>query len=218
MRRSVEIQPCSNRFVSIGSSFFHWGASFLSLTAYGGLRAPCGIRSTPLPFGDSALTGGVPDFTLELFRISIEPISIAILDFCQVRVRRSLGRVSISFHTAPDSPLGKILVTPLVCLRGVTKIMSRGGNQKTKRGQGGLEPPTSRTRSENHTSRPLAHAALAQLGERQTEDLKVPGSIPGGGTCFFLQKRGQGGIEPPTSPTLRENHATRPLAHQMRIG
>jgi|SaaInlStandDraft_2_1057019.scaffolds.fasta_scaffold542898_1 hypothetical protein len=25
-------------------------------------------------------------------------------------------------------------------------------------------------------------AALAQLGERQTEDLKVPGSIPGGGT------------------------------------
>ena len=26
-----------------------------------------------------------------------------------------------------------------------------------------------------------ARAALAQLGERQTEDLKVPGSIPGGG-------------------------------------
>ena len=25
-------------------------------------------------------------------------------------------------------------------------------------------------------------AAIAQLGERQTEDLKVPGSIPGGGT------------------------------------
>ena len=30
-------------------------------------------------------------------------------------------------------------------------------------------------------------ADLAQLGERQTEDLKVPGSIPGGGTdSFFL--------------------------------
>ena len=28
-------------------------------------------------------------------------------------------------------------------------------------------------------------AALAQLGERQTEDLKVPGSIPGGGTFWF---------------------------------
>ena len=27
----------------------------------------------------------------------------------------------------------------------------------------------------------LSKAALAQLGERQTEDLKVPGSIPGGG-------------------------------------
>ena len=28
-------------------------------------------------------------------------------------------------------------------------------------------------------------AAIAQLGERQTEDLKVPGSIPGGGIVFF---------------------------------
>ena len=27
-----------------------------------------------------------------------------------------------------------------------------------------------------------AAAAIAQLGERQTEDLKVPGSIPGHGT------------------------------------
>ena len=29
------------------------------------------------------------------------------------------------------------------------------------------------------------HAVIAQLGERQTEDLKVPGSIPGRG-IFFL--------------------------------
>ena len=28
----------------------------------------------------------------------------------------------------------------------------------------------------------IFQAAIAQLGERQTEDLKVPGSIPGGGT------------------------------------
>ena len=28
-------------------------------------------------------------------------------------------------------------------------------------------------------------ASIAQLGERQTEDLKVPGSIPGGGIVFF---------------------------------
>ena len=31
----------------------------------------------------------------------------------------------------------------------------------------------------------ISVAALAQLGERQTEDLKVPGSIPGGGTFFY---------------------------------
>ena len=28
-------------------------------------------------------------------------------------------------------------------------------------------------------------AAIAQLGERQTEDLKVPGSIPGLGMCLM---------------------------------
>ena len=31
----------------------------------------------------------------------------------------------------------------------------------------------------------ISKASLAQLGERQTEDLKVPGSIPGGGTHIF---------------------------------
>ena len=29
------------------------------------------------------------------------------------------------------------------------------------------------------------YAHVAQLGERQTEDLKVPGSIPGGGTPLW---------------------------------
>ena len=29
-------------------------------------------------------------------------------------------------------------------------------------------------------------AALAQLGERQTEDLKAPCSIHGGGMCFWI--------------------------------
>ena len=29
-------------------------------------------------------------------------------------------------------------------------------------------------------------AVIAQLGERQTEDLKVPGSIPGRGIFFFF--------------------------------
>ena len=31
-----------------------------------------------------------------------------------------------------------------------------------------------------------SHAAIAQLGERQTEDLKVPGSIPGLGTNIYI--------------------------------
>ena len=32
---------------------------------------------------------------------------------------------------------------------------------------------------------PATIADIAQLGERQTEDLKVPGSIPGVGIYFF---------------------------------
>ena len=34
-------------------------------------------------------------------------------------------------------------------------------------------------------------AAIAQLGERQTEDLKVPGSIPGGGTLALVAQFGR---------------------------
>ncbi len=37
-------------------------------------------------------------------------------------------------------------------------------------------------------------AAIAQLGERQTEDLKVPGSIPGLGTfCVLVKSRRRSG-------------------------
>ena len=34
----------------------------------------------------------------------------------------------------------------------------------------------------------MPSAAIAQLGERQTEDLKVPGSIPGLGITLALQR------------------------------
>ena len=44
-------------------------------------------------------------------------------------------------------------------------------------------------------SKLMTAAAIAQLGERQTEDLKVPGSIPGLGMCismFRFRKHGLG--------------------------
>ena len=52
----------------------------------------------------------------------------------------------------------------------------------------------------------MIKASIAQLGERQTEDLKVPGSIPGGGIqymfifIFIIKKNvlANGGFDPPT--------------------
>ena len=53
-------------------------------------------------------------------------------------------------------------------------------------------------------------AAIAQLGERQTEDLKVPGSIPGRGTPFFsdltlkrASPRAKANVEPWHELTLK---------------
>ena len=41
-------------------------------------------------------------------------------------------------------------------------------------------------------------AAIAQLGERQTEDLKVPGSIPGLGKFFSKTMLAERGFDPRT--------------------
>ena len=40
-----------------------------------------------------------------------------------------------------------------------------------------------------HKKQGLRQAAIAQLGERQTEDLKVPGSILGLGMVYSLRAR-----------------------------
>ena len=62
----------------------------------------------------------------------------------------------------------------------------------------------------------IARAAIAQLGERQTEDLKVPGSIPGLGisSCCYMMvdtKPKQAGRQAaaaaaPTPPPFAERH------------
>ena len=59
----------------------------------------------------------------------------------------------------------------------------------------------------------MLSAAIAQLGERQTEDLKVPGSIPGGGsffhvvTVYFLQEKKKWYILDLCVSSLRRGHA-----------
>ena len=39
----------------------------------------------------------------------------------------------------------------------------------------------------------------------------MPGVAAPAHPTMFQKKRGHGGIEPPTSPTLKENHTTRPM-------
>ena len=58
------------------------------------------------------------------------------------------------------------------------------------RGDGDLEQPQYEGATPAHGEGEVVSAtvAIAQLGERQTEDLKVPGSIPGLG-ILFLHRR-----------------------------
>ena len=57
----------------------------------------------------------------------------------------------------------------------------------------------------------LAHlqAAIAQLGERQTEDLKVPGSIPGLGTIISTSRLSRPGLVSQNSATGTQTRVAR---------
>ena len=124
MRRSVEIQPCSNRFVSIGSSFFHWGASSLSYR----LRRSSGPVWSSFhtsPIRGLCLNRRGPRFYVRAFQ-DLDRIDRD-LGFLPSARPEVFGPRIISFHTAPDSHLVKSwLPPPLQRIMGGGKLFIKG--------------------------------------------------------------------------------------------
>ena len=86
---------------------------------------------------------------------------------CLLRSSGTCSSVSFELdESAPAASLNKSIIYP---------VQSQGGCCTES-----VSP------ERNPRFRMSSEAATAQLGERQTEDLKVPGSIPGGGTDFFF--------------------------------
>ena len=122
MRRSVEIQPCSNRFVSIGSSFFHWGASIsLSSRLRRSSDPGCGFVPHPSPIRGLCLllsSGWGPRFYVRAFQDIDRYDFDRCLGFGSSAHPEVFGPCVISFHAAPN--LCKTLV----------KLTSTCGNQE----------------------------------------------------------------------------------------
>ena len=80
-------------------------------------------------------------------------------------------------HFPATSPLSSVVRALVLC--------TRSHGFEPRMGQFG---PGTISHGLSKQVRLLSKAAIAQLGERQTEDLEVPGSIPGFGNFRLLKK------------------------------
>ena len=83
----------------------------------------------------------------------------------------------------PDARHYSLVVERQPCKLKVLGSIPSGGSLLVPRGRGHEKFGIPHS---NETFAIYSFAAIAQLGERQTEDLEVPGSIPGLGIYFCL--------------------------------
>ena len=115
--------------------------SLYSLTEVFGPRVDFVPRTSPIR-GLCLFVGGVPDFTLELFRISIDTRSG--LDYVNCPPPEVFGPRGFSFHAAPIGPwLPPLDMHPRTCLGGVTNKTRtcRGGVTNKNKGPRGTRTP-----------------------------------------------------------------------------
>ena len=93
--------------------------------------------------------------------------------------------------------------------------ISRCWNEKPARDQAELK--RSRPAAGTKKLPTLFAAAIAQLGERQTEDLKVPGSIPGLGIFFRMGRDGRRGTCRPPVALVSELRSARCFAIEVAV-
>ena len=142
-----------------------------SLSAAGRPPADCSLQQSEQPWSSGMMEPSQ----------GFDPGSIPGGCIFSISIRKCLGKNYPWWDSNPQSLAWEANALS-IRLQGLCGREWSSGRMAPCHGVGPGSIPGSRTFLSQTPAGSRFKAALAQLGERQTEDLKVPGSIPGGGT------------------------------------